>query len=114
MLNIFKEKQVQIRLMDGVIAAIGLLFIFLHAPGAIFNSTKLPVYIVLTAGILALAVLNHFAHNLLGKRVFLYGLNFIPLLVILYTSTITLPTLAIYFGCCLLADYIYKKFIETK
>ncbi|MGL4762726.1 MAG: hypothetical protein ACRCWG_14940 [Sarcina sp.] len=115
MLNIFKEKQVQINLIDAGILAIGiLLIIFSDTHGEMPDITNIPVYIVLAIGVGLLAVLNHFAHELLGKRIFLYGFNFIGILILCYTYTFDPYGLVLFFGVSFILDYIYKKFIDPK
>ena len=114
MFSIFKDKQIQINLIDASVFFLGMLMLFCsNTHGTSPNITDIPVYVVLAIGLGLLAVLNHFAHELLGKRIFLYGFNFIGILILCYTS-FTLNNMILFFGVSFVLDFIYKKFIDPK
>lgn len=115
MFSIFKEKQVQINLIDASLFAIGILLLFFSdTHGEMPDITNIPVYVVLAIGLGLLAVLNHFAHKLLGKRIFLYGFNFVGFLILCYTPTFSAYGLVLFFGFGFVSDFVYKKFIDPK
>ncbi|WP_297518752.1 hypothetical protein [uncultured Clostridium sp.] len=111
MFEYFNDKQIKINLIDATLGFLSILGLIL---GALYDVNAIPIYISLGVGFLGLAVLNHFAHDLLGKRIFLYGLNFIPFLILLYSKNFDLASIILYSVCAFLSDYVYKKFIEPK
>ncbi|MGL4655867.1 MAG: hypothetical protein ACRCWM_08285 [Sarcina sp.] len=116
MFAIFKDKQVQINLVDAGLFCIGIIMLFFSTDshGARPELTNISVFAVLAIGLLFLAILNHFLHDLLGKRIFLYALNYIGLLILCYTSDFSLYGTILYIIFALLSDYSYKKFIDPK
>lgn len=118
MFDVFKEKQVQINLIDAGLFCIGILMLIFSDPepcsntsGMWPNLTNIPVYIVLGIILALLAVLNHFTHELLGKRIVLYAFNFVGLLILCYTPT-NAYSFILYIGFAFISDFIYKKFID--
>ncbi|MGL5576158.1 MAG: hypothetical protein ACRDCW_11515 [Sarcina sp.] len=115
MFNIFKEKQVQINLIDCGLFFIGILMLTFsdnHATSP--DLTSIPVYITLAIGLIALAILNHFAHNLLGKRIFLYALEFISFLILSYTPYLSASGFIIYITFCIISHFIYTRLIDPQ